>query len=1032
MAYTDYLETVQKIYIGYYGRPADPAGLLYWSAKLDAQGGNLNEIIEAFANSSEAETLYGPINSDTIGNVVDQIYTALFNRAAEAGGKAYYVDGFNAGRFTAATIMLNILDGAQHEDLSSVKNKLTSADLFTKTINPGLDGKNIQVTYSGDADAEQGRNFLKTVTWNPATLPTQAETTDFIRTNIADPSDPIFVGQTFTLTTGPDIIEGTSGNDVINGMVDFGGAKAPGALSTYNTSDQINGGAGTDTMNLVLQNAAGGAITDFSAPNISNVEVVNIHNVSGQDLYATGAGALDVATLLPGVVKFVADRSTKDIFLKNIAAGAEVGIKGNGVTTNANFEATYAAAATDGVLNVSDGTTAGAAKVLGAGLTKVTVNSTGADNVLTSLDVAGTTKTVNINAAKSIDFGTGITGVAAGSAINVSGVAAKVKLSTVANSVKTVDASGLTAGGIEASLGTGVEDVKGGAGNDVVVLNTAIKTANFGAGDDKVTTANFAAAAAASAIDGGDGNDTLVIAAAADINSAAKRAAYANFEVLQSKVAAANIDMDGFSNAFVSVVAEANAGFTNMTATQAGDVKLLADTAGRTYSLKTATGTSDVLAVTLANTTATASADLATATINGFETLNVTSSSGVKVAAGDLNVVSFTAADSLAAINVGGEYSVALNLANTAKAVTVNSTQTGTAVLNVLGAAIKGSVINTSANGDTIVTAAVAGTTGDFVTYNAGAGNDTVSTTAAILNNSSDANGSLKIDGGEGIDTLNFTDATGLTIGDAQFEYVTGMEKISYTVAGQAATITTGGFFNTNFANGVEVTLGEDVTGKKALTLDANSYAAAATVKAFTIGAGGSIVVKTGSGNDTVTLTAGAATDGPLNVETGLGNDTVDFTAVVAGGATTIKTGAGDDVIKDVKIVATITGGAGADQITLGGGTAQTIVQGATDSGITLTTADKITGFITAEDTIKTGTAGTAGNYNEAGSAVANFDAALDAANTVMNKTIIYSFQFDAENGYLFWDTNADGTADQVIVLVGLNDTGIVAADIIA
>ena len=33
---------VQKAYVSYYGRPADPAGLAYWAARMDAEGGSLN------------------------------------------------------------------------------------------------------------------------------------------------------------------------------------------------------------------------------------------------------------------------------------------------------------------------------------------------------------------------------------------------------------------------------------------------------------------------------------------------------------------------------------------------------------------------------------------------------------------------------------------------------------------------------------------------------------------------------------------------------------------------------------------------------------------------------------------------------------------------------------------------------------------------------------------------------------------------------------------------------------------------------
>jgi len=189
----DYFDTVQKTYIGYYQRPADPAGLLYWADRLDKTGGNLNEIIEAFADSAEAQDLYGTINSSNISDVVDAVYLALFGREAENEGRNWYVNGFNAGRYTPATIMLNVLYGAQDNDLQSVNNKLAAANLFTNVIDPELDGYNFQVTYAEEADAKAGRAFLASVTWDPATVPTRDEVTTYMKADIADAGDPIFI-----------------------------------------------------------------------------------------------------------------------------------------------------------------------------------------------------------------------------------------------------------------------------------------------------------------------------------------------------------------------------------------------------------------------------------------------------------------------------------------------------------------------------------------------------------------------------------------------------------------------------------------------------------------------------------------------------------------------------------------------------------------------------------------------------------------------------------------------------------------------
>jgi hypothetical protein len=223
---SNYLDKVQKIYIGYYQRPADPAGLIYWAGKLDSNGGNLNQIIEAFANSEESQTLYGTINSGNIATVVNKIYAALFTRDADAGGRDYYVAGFNQSRFTAATIMLNILDGAQNADLQSVNNKLSAAHLFTMTIDPELDGLNLRATYAGLGDVIAGRNFLSVVTSDPATAQTQAGTTTYIQNNIANPNDPIgslnWLWAKSTGSVGQDelfsVAVDASGNIYITGM----------------------------------------------------------------------------------------------------------------------------------------------------------------------------------------------------------------------------------------------------------------------------------------------------------------------------------------------------------------------------------------------------------------------------------------------------------------------------------------------------------------------------------------------------------------------------------------------------------------------------------------------------------------------------------------------------------------------------------------------------------------------------------------------------------------------------------------------
>jgi hypothetical protein len=189
---------VQKIYIGCYQRPADPGGLIHWADRLQNNGGNVGAIIEEFANSDESRTLYGTINTTNISAVVNNIYHAFFNRDADAEDVNNYSVGFNSGQFTAATIMLNVLAGAENEDRASIDNKLTAAHLFTRTVAPPEILKLwtswaqfVYVTYDGQHDWIAARNFLNFVTSDPKTIPTQEQTATYIVTNIADAGDMI-------------------------------------------------------------------------------------------------------------------------------------------------------------------------------------------------------------------------------------------------------------------------------------------------------------------------------------------------------------------------------------------------------------------------------------------------------------------------------------------------------------------------------------------------------------------------------------------------------------------------------------------------------------------------------------------------------------------------------------------------------------------------------------------------------------------------------------------------------------------------
>ena len=184
-----------------------------------------------------------------------------------------------------------------------------------------------------------------------------------------------------------------------------------------------------------------------------------------------------------------------------------------------------------------------------------------------------------------------------------------------------------------------------------------------------------------------------------------------------------------------------------------------------------------------------------------------------------------------------------------------------------------------------------------------------------------------------------------------------------------------------------------------------------------------------GAGTNSITVKASTNTTS-IDIS-GLSNCTSSILdGTTANAAVKITGGAGADTIKASGHGGTITGGAGADKMTAGAG-ADIFVQGKTDSGITESTADSITGFTSGTDKIQTGTAGTGANFDTGTVAArSTFDVYKAAADNLLDGTKIYAFVDDGTNGYLFWDTDGDGSADQAISLVGV--TAFAESDIIA
>jgi hypothetical protein len=361
---------IHQMYIAYYQRPADPAGLAYWQAQLTANGGGeagWNIVAAAFANAAESSALYG---SQTLSQKISAIYLAAFERAAVTSEVTFWE---NSG-FTEAQIAFAIVNGAQNDDLSTVQNKEAYAVNFVAALDPAGTGVGpFEYEYS---DPSIGRTLMGDVTSSSdvtaATVATQ------VAANV-----PTLV--TVSLTSGADTITPTT-NAVENITAALGGSSP-----SLGRTDQIDGGSASDTMTISTD---GNFLLGFSTGYIKNVETINfdttVTSVTTKLINLTGVS---------GVTTYNIGASKAVVKLSEMAdVGGTVNLSGQ---TTGTFEVGFASGAisatgsamTIGVSNV--GTTGDAVQLITQGVTDLTL-SAAADSYVNLSNAANDYQTITV------------------------------------------------------------------------------------------------------------------------------------------------------------------------------------------------------------------------------------------------------------------------------------------------------------------------------------------------------------------------------------------------------------------------------------------------------------------------------------------------------------------------------------------------------------------------------------------------------------------------------------------------------------
>lgn len=513
-------------------------------------------------------------------------------------------------------------------------------------------------------------------------------------------------GQTFALTQGLDSKTGGSGNDIFNALLDGGSA-------TFQETDIINGGDGTDTL-TVLGLGSGGAV---SFANVSNMEKFYLQSTADTltvDFSKTGAETHVYNYNSTGAATF-SNISSASVELGSIGGTA-------GKTNTFAFASTNTGTAATLVVNGAVGTTAITDHTA---VKTVTVKSEGSASTMGGLTLGSSVTKLVLQGDKKLD----------------------ISATNLGTTIVEIDASASTGGVVVQQAQAINQKFTGGAGNDTFKMGAA--GTNLAKED---------------VLNGGDGTDTLEITTA--IGSTAVAANVTNFEVLAINGAITQ-DMDNFPVSTINLVG-ANAVTLNNVANNA-TVNVNATGATPTINLKT-NGAADALTVNIGNT----AGGYTVASLNPdvrYELITVNSQGSaantITVIGTAVNNVAFTGATGLTLTEVTNVTGV-LDFSKMTAGVTVgsdaatgvgsvaNQTVTTTDLVDTIhirnagGGGVSGVVVNAGAGNDTATIYAEARLTGAVIDL--GAGNDTITyETNALVS-------SVTIADGAGVDNITIAD----------------------------------------------------------------------------------------------------------------------------------------------------------------------------------------------------------------------------------------------------------------------------------
>jgi len=792
---------IQQLYVAYFGRPADPAGLDYWvSTGISTKD---------FAAAMYAQPEFQQANANLpIIDQVNALYLNLFGRSGDTEGLLYWTQQINTGKLTLASIANDLIFAANNNpsaqsklDKTALDNKTATAIAYTGDVretSASLIAYNAASTnpWVTGPQFTSAVNYLAGVT---QTAPTAAATQASVDLMTAIGT----AGQTFTLTTNVETVPATGvmpAASTVNGTLVNGAANG----QTFQTGDVINANNTSDVNINVLGNVA-------NTVEINNARSVNFRNLSGADLTADANGTN--AILWNNVGTFSSTNSTNgQVGLLNGALATTYAVVNPLIDSGAGINVTYRAADITGATNTANFSVTGVGSASGdvAAPSPLVINNNSTGATATGVETAAvaTSGTNNVN----LNFGTNT------SRVNITGAGANTLTMQAGGIVATsqfYDLSGATGANtldVAATLATG-STVTGGTGADTLrVTPSGLAITNLAVSGVETLRLRNSTVNGTLGFTSAPGFGTIRL----DANAAADNSAI----IATLLNGLSSTQALSYRGAGTAATAGAQQAFNAVTATGAttGSADTLnvafgnggvALTNGIPYimGVLTANGVENI-AVTIADTAAASVSQLSTG--NGFASNTLTSftASGTGAAGISLTGTPTTGGGALTTINISGLTGTARSVIDTAA--------------DSLAAA---SVVTASAGGTGLV--ALAETATDVLTFNGGAGVDIINDDGLTAGATSLFTGFVNFSGGAGADEIFLTNSAGVVanggddadvlVGSNAIDTLRGDAGADAIIGQNGADVLTGGsgaddFIMTNVVGGGGVVAVDNIT----------------------------------------------------------------------------------------------------------------------------------------------------------------------------------------------------------------------------